>query len=130
MPNWFGTPGLLPSLTLQTQGPFDIRVVRRDQTVALVKALQQCTKWLGPPGILCGAVQYLQRCLEPLLERDYLLEAPMLDVMGNEPMDSEDLWLRISEPSMVPLPIQTRKADKLDEAARPELVAVSPQDVQ
>ena len=57
--------------------------------VGLVRALQWCAEWSGvSPGILCSAVQDLCRCLEPLMERDDLFDASMLEVVGEESVTS------------------------------------------
>ena len=55
----------LPSLTSRIQGSRDFQIVRRDQMVALVQALQLCTKLSGvPTGIISGAVWDICRCLK------------------------------------------------------------------
>ena len=55
--------------------------------VALVMALQRfAVHSRMPPGVLCGAVQELCRCLAPLLERGDLLDLDMLNVARKDPM--------------------------------------------
>ena len=81
----------LPSLPPRIQGPKYIHVVRRDQTVALAQDLQWYTVLSrAPPGILCRAVKDLCRCPTPLIERDDLLDASMLEV------GRSSLWLPIT----------------------------------
>ena len=65
-----------PSYAIQ-----DVQMVRPEEMVALAWALQRCAICSGtPPGMLCGAVQELCRCLAPLLQRGNLLDLTMLDV--------------------------------------------------
>ena len=68
-------------------------------------ALQWHIKLLGtPPGILCSAVWDLSRCLEPLIERDDLLDASMLEVAEEESVTFQPLgrrpcyWVRNQSP--------------------------------
>ena len=42
----------------------------------------------SPPGILCSVVWDLQRCLEPLIERDIMLDASMREVVREESVAS------------------------------------------
>ena len=54
-------------------------------------ALQWCAIILGaPPEILCSTVQDLWRFLKPLIQRDDLLDASMLEV-AEEPVTSPNL---------------------------------------
>ena len=57
--------------------------------VGLAQALQLCAEQSGASShILCSAVRALQRCLEPLIERDDLLDASMLEVAEEESVTS------------------------------------------
>ena len=77
----------LPESPTMIQGPRDIHVVRCNKMVALARALQQCTIQSGvPPGVLCGAIQDLCKCLATLMERGNLLRLSMLEVMEEEEM--------------------------------------------
>ena len=59
-------------------GMRDMRETQEEGTLVLAKALQHCVErsWV-PSGLLCNAVQDLQRCMEPLmyLKGDDMLEA-------------------------------------------------------
>ena len=79
----------LPPLPTRIQGPRDVQVVRHDETVTLIWACQWCTVLSGAPqGIPCGTIQDLHRCLSPLIERDDLLSASMLEVVEEDPVTS------------------------------------------
>ena len=74
--------------------------------VALVQALQWCAIQSGtPPGVLCGSVQELCRCLAPLLKRGNLLDITMLNVVEKDP---------------VTLPIPTERASSLERKPEPQ----------
>ena len=55
---------------------------RQEETLALAQGLQCCTERSGTPssGVLCKAVQDLQRCIAPLmwLDGDDIIEASLL----------------------------------------------------
>ena len=75
----------------KVQGTRDIWEVRKEQTVALAKALQCCAEQLGsPPSTMCGEVQDLWRCLLPLIQLDEedILEASLLKSVEDEPVAS------------------------------------------
>ena len=85
----WGCLDFLPLSSPMIQGPWDIHIVRRDETVALAWTLQWWAIQSGSPlGILCGRVQDLHRCLMPLIEKDYLIDTSMLEVVEAEPMTS------------------------------------------
>ena len=70
------------------------RQLGRKKTLALARALQCCTERLGAPTrVLCNAAQELQRCMAPLmcLNWDEIVEAPLLEPMGDEPGTSPTL---------------------------------------
>ena len=57
--------------------------------MGLAKAPQWCAVWLGaPPGVLCGTIQDLCRCLVPLMKKDDLLSVSMLEVTEEGTMTS------------------------------------------
>ena len=65
--------------------------VRQEKTLALARALQCCAERLElPTGVLCNAAPELQRCMAPLmcLNGDEIVEASLLEPMGNEPRNS------------------------------------------
>ena len=71
------------------QGTSNIKEVRREETVALAKALQCCTqRSRAPPGITCCTVRHLQGCLAPLLQLhdEDILEDCFLESVGDEPV--------------------------------------------
>ena len=73
------------------QGPMDICIESRAKRVAVDQVLKQCAVQLGsPPGILCGTIQDLCRCLVPLIEKDDLIDTSMLEVAEEEPMTSSN----------------------------------------
>ena len=66
----------------------DFRETWKEGTAALGKALQHYVEKLGVPfGVLCNVVQFLQRCMEPLMHlEDYdIPEASLLKATDNEP---------------------------------------------
>ena len=89
---WWNAPPCLSGLRwwyfipkCKFQGTRDILEVRKEQTVALAKALLHCAEWSGvPPGTMCGAVWDLQRCLVPLmqLEEEDIWEDSLLSLWG------------------------------------------------
>ena len=75
----------LPPFPTGIQVPRDIHVVRFDETVALAQDLLWCAiQMVTPPGVLCTAIQDLQSCLAPLMERGDLLHLSMLEVAEEE----------------------------------------------
>ena len=111
-----------------SSGTRDIWQVRREQTVALAKGLQCCAEWSGAPGIMCGTVWDLQRCLVPLvpLDEEDIWEAFLLMSVGDEPVASltpalllsEDLEPQEAQASALCLPVQPEEALKPDDAVR------------
>ena len=93
-------------------------------------ALQSCTiHSRTPPGVLCGTVQDLCRCLTPLLERGYLLDLNMLDMRRKDPMipgPAERALLprpRVEESISVPAPSKPTTLES-EEATPPEEFAL------
>ena len=59
--------------------------MRKEKTLALVKALQYCSKWSGEPySIMCGTARDLQGCMAILM---WFREGNVLEILLLEPMD-------------------------------------------
>ena len=68
-------------------GMRDFRETQWEETMVLAWALQHCVEKLGvPSGVLCDAVDDLQRCMAPLmcLKGDDIFEASLLGATDNE----------------------------------------------
>ena len=102
---------------------------------------QWCTKWSEPPGILCGTVQDLCRSLKPLIKRDGLLDASMLEIAEKEPVTSptpiEEAMLLEKDPepqkewATTPYPPnQLEESSELDDTIRPGVMIATPQSAQ
>ena len=94
-------------------------------------ALLRCTVWSGmPPGVLCGAVQELHRCLTPLVKQGDLLDIKMLDMAKKDtmapPVPTEEACSsepRAEEPIGLPAP-EEPPASEPEEAADSEELAL------
>ena len=67
----------------------DFWVTRQEETLALVQALQHCSREVRmPPGVLCDAAWGLQRCMAPLmqLDGDEIAEASLLRPTDDGPI--------------------------------------------
>ena len=82
-----------------------------------------------PTGVLCRAIQELDRCLTPLLERGDLIDLEMLDMARKDPMTpvpaerASSLRPRVEEPISIPAPNKP-PASGPQEAAKSEELAL------
>ena len=112
-------------------------MVRHDKTVALALALQQCAVLLGAPlGVLCSTVWDLHRCLQPLIEKDDLLDVCMLEAaekeLASSPNPAEEVGLPGAEPEFqeewvttLHTPNQPEEALKSEEAVNLGVMAIT-----
>ena len=73
------------------QGLWDIWETRKENTLALAKALQSCCKWSGwPYNMMCRVTQDLQRCMGDLMQfgEEDILEIPLLEPADDMPIAS------------------------------------------
>ena len=85
-------PRFPPSLTFQTLRLHGLSSGKMRPSSGIGKGPAMVCQTVGvAPRIPCGAVQDLCRCLKPLIERDDLLDALMLEVVGEEPVASQTL---------------------------------------
>ena len=88
---WWNCP---PSLSTLVQNDFlpyvviqdmqDVWEARKEQTLALAKALQCCIEWAGGPHIvMCSVARDLQRCMAHLME---FKEEDVLEISSLKPM--------------------------------------------
>ena len=76
------------------KGSWDLWKTRKENTLALAKALQSFSEWSsGPYSMVCGAVKDLQGCMANLM---WLMEEDVLDIPLLEPVD--DLLLATLTP--------------------------------
>ena len=109
--------------------------------MGLVRALQWCAEWSGAlSDIFCSVIWDLCRCLEPLMERDNMLDASMLEVTGEEPVVSpthteeavllgEDPEPKEDQATTLHIPIQPEEASEPEDTISPGVMAADPQNV-
>ena len=83
-----------------------------------------------PPGVLCGALQELCRCLTPLLERGDLIDLEMLEMVRKDPVTPSPAERalsprpRVEEPIGVPTPNEPPTSEPEEAAQSAELALV------